>query len=183
MCTLYYFLSSRVIQLTPYFMILLVLILMINRNFKLLNRHSILLLFSLVLLPFCFLYYFFILFLFALLLSCSYHCYLFITIIIYSFIYLFIYSYLLYHLFIYFVVLTCKSTIFEVLSPHKIYYSLYMFIYYILHTFKVCKMKYVNFMKKYMLFIVHCSLFSLCMLLWNKFSLRKRMIFYFTFDF
>ena len=115
MCTLYYFLSSRVIQLTPYFMILLVLILMVNRNFKLLNRHSILLLFSFVLLPFCFLYYFLILLLFALLLPCNHYCYLLITIIIYSLIYLFIYSYLLYHLFIYFVVLTCIR--YNLLSP------------------------------------------------------------------
>ena len=60
MCTLYYFyfLFSRVIQLAPYFMILLVLIFIVNQNFKLLNRHSILLLFSSVLLPFCFLYFF-----------------------------------------------------------------------------------------------------------------------------
>ena len=62
MCTLYYFyfLSSRVIQLTPYFMILLVLIFIVNRNFKLLNWHSILLLFFFVLLPLCFLYSFYI---------------------------------------------------------------------------------------------------------------------------
>ena len=82
-------------------MILLVLILILNWNFKLLIRHSILLLFSFVLLPFCFLYFFCILLLFALLLSYNYHCYLLITIIIYwpvyLFIYLFIYSYLLYH--------------------------------------------------------------------------------------
>ena len=60
MCTLYYFyfLSSRVIKLTPYFLILLVLIFIVNRNFKMLNRHSILLLFSFVLLTFCFLYFF-----------------------------------------------------------------------------------------------------------------------------
>ena len=76
MCTLhyFYFLSSRVIQLTPYFMILLVLIFIVNQNFKLLNRHSILLLFSFLLLPFCFLYIFFLL-LFVLLLSynCCYY--------------------------------------------------------------------------------------------------------------
>ena len=117
MCTLYYFyfLSSRVIKLTPYFLILLVLIFIVNRNFKMLNRHSILLLFSFALLPFCFLY-FFILLLFALLLSYSYYCYLLIIIIIiYSLIYLFIYSYLLYHLFIYFVVLTCIRC--NLLSP------------------------------------------------------------------
>ena len=60
MCTLYYFyfLCSRVIQLTPYFMILLVLIFIVSQNFKLLNGHSILLLFPFLLLPFCFLYFF-----------------------------------------------------------------------------------------------------------------------------
>ena len=113
MCTLYYFyfLSSRVIQLTPYFMILLVLIFIVNQNFKLLNRHSILLLFSFVLLPFCFLYFF------------SYYCLRYccpiIIIVIYLllllFTRLFIYSYLLHHLFIYFVVLTC--TRYNLLSP------------------------------------------------------------------
>ena len=115
MCTLYYFyfLSSRVIQLAPYFMILLVLIFIVNQNFKLLNRHSILLLFSFVLLPFCFLYFFS--FLFVLLLSYNYYSYLLITVIIYSFIYLFIYSYLLYHLYIYFVALTCIR--YNLLSP------------------------------------------------------------------
>ena len=76
MCTLhyFYFLSSRVIQLIPYFMILLVLIFIVNQNFKLLNRHSILLLFSFLLLPFCFLYIYFFL-LFVLLLSYNYCCY------------------------------------------------------------------------------------------------------------
>ena len=111
MCTLYYFyfLSSWVIQLAPYFMILLVLIFIVNQNFKLLNRHSILLLFSFVLLPFCFLYFF------------SYYCLhyccpiIIIVIIIYSFIYLFIDSYLLYQLYIYFVVLTCIR--YNLLSP------------------------------------------------------------------
>ena len=60
MRTLYYFyfLSSRIIQLRPCFMILLVLIFIVNQNVKLLNRHSILLLFSVVLLPFCLLYFF-----------------------------------------------------------------------------------------------------------------------------
>ena len=97
-CTLYYFyfLSSRVIQLTPYFMILLVLIFTVNQNFKLLNWHSILLLFSFALLPFCFLY-FFILLLFVLL-SYNYSCYLLITVIIYSLIYLFIYLYYIIHI-------------------------------------------------------------------------------------
>ena len=52
----FYFLSSRVTQMTPYFMILLVLI--VNQNFKSWNRHSILLLFSFVFLPFCFLSFF-----------------------------------------------------------------------------------------------------------------------------
>ena len=109
MCTLYYFyfLSSRVIQLTPYFLILLVLIFTVNQN--LLNQHSILLLFSFVLLPFSFLY--FVLLLFVLLLSYNYY-YLLIIVTIYSLIYLFIYLYLLYHLFIYFVVLR-----YNLLSP------------------------------------------------------------------
>ena len=110
----FYFLSLRVIQLTPCFMILLVLIFIENQNFKLLNRHSILLPISFVLLPFCFLCFFFLL-LFALLMSYNYYCYLLITVIIYSLIYLFIYSYLLYHLFIYFVVLTCIR--YNLLSP------------------------------------------------------------------
>ena len=85
MCTLYYFyfLSSRVIWLTPCFMIFLVLIFIVNQNFKLLNRHSILLLFSFVLLQFCFLH-FFSLVLFALLLSYNSYCCLLITVIIYS---------------------------------------------------------------------------------------------------
>ena len=96
MCTLYYFyfLSSRVTQLTPYFMILIVLIFIVNQN--LLNQHSILLLFSFVLFPFCFLY--FLLLLFALLLSYNYYCYLLITVIIYSLIYLFIYLYYIIHI-------------------------------------------------------------------------------------
>ena len=117
MCTLYYlyFLSSRVIQMTPYFMFLLVLIFIVNRNFKLF-RFSILLLLSFVLLPFAvriFFYHYY------------YYYYLLITIIIYSLIYLFICSYLLYGLSIYFVVLTCIR--YNLLSPlpHKIYYSLY----------------------------------------------------------
>ena len=95
MCTLYYFyfLSSRVIQLTPYFVILLVLIFIVNQNFKLLNQHSILLLFSFALLPFCFLCVF-ILLLFVLLLSYNYHCYSLINIINYSLIYLFIYLFI-----------------------------------------------------------------------------------------
>ena len=116
MCTLYYsyFLSSRVIQLTPYFMILLVLIFIVNQNFKLLNRHSILLLSSFVFLPFAFCI-FQMLLLFALLLYYSYCYYLLITIIIYSLVYLFIYSYLLYFLFIWFVVLNC--TRYKLLSP------------------------------------------------------------------
>ena len=96
----FYFLSSRVIQLTSYFMILLVLIFIVNRNFKLLNRHSILLLCALtILLSVFFLYYYCLRY-------CCY-CYLLITIIVYSLIYLFIYWYLLHHLFVCFVVLTC----------------------------------------------------------------------------
>ena len=101
MCTLYYFyfLSSRVIQLTPYFMILLVLILIVNQNFKLFNRHSIILLFSFVLLPFCFLYFFSY--------YCSRYCCTIIIIviyllllIIYSLIYWFIHIYYIIYLFI-----------------------------------------------------------------------------------
>ena len=102
MCTLhyFYFLSSRVIQLTPYFMILLVLIFIVNQNFKLLNRHSILLLFSFVLLPFCFLYFF------------SYYClryccpiiiiviYLLLLLFTHLFTYLFIHIYYIIYLFI-----------------------------------------------------------------------------------
>ena len=94
MCTLYYFyfLSSRVIQLTPYFMILLVLIFIVNQNFKLLNWHSILLLFSFVRLPFCFLYFFIIIVcviaVLSLLLLFTYYCYYLLT---YLLIYLFIF--------------------------------------------------------------------------------------------
>ena len=96
----FYFPSSKVIQLTPYFMILLVLIFIVNRNFKLLNWHSILLLCALtILLSVFFLYYYCLRY-------CCY-CYLLITIIVYSLIYLFIYWYLLHHLFVCFVVLTC----------------------------------------------------------------------------
>ena len=100
MCTLcyFYFLSSRVIQFTPRFVILLVLIFIVNQNFKLLNRHSSLLLFSFVLLPFCFLYFFPY--------YCLRYCRPITIIVIYLllllFIHLFIYSYLLYHLFIFF---------------------------------------------------------------------------------
>ena len=56
MCTLYYFyfLFSRVAQMTPYFMISSVLKFIVNQNFKLLNRYIILLLLSFVLLPFAF---------------------------------------------------------------------------------------------------------------------------------
>ena len=56
MCILYYFyfLSSRVIQMTLYFMILLVLMFIVNQNFKFLNRCIILLLLSFVLLSFAF---------------------------------------------------------------------------------------------------------------------------------
>ena len=78
----FYFLSSRVIQLTAYFMILLVLIFIVNRNFKLLNRHSILLLCALtILLSVFFLYYY----------CLRYCCYCYLLIIIYLFIYLFIF--------------------------------------------------------------------------------------------
>ena len=56
MCILhyFYFLSSRVIQMTLYFMILLVLMFIVNQNFKFLNRCIILLLLSFVLLSFAF---------------------------------------------------------------------------------------------------------------------------------
>ena len=94
MCTLYYFyfLFSRVIQLAPYFMILLVLIFIVNQNFKLLNRHSILLLFSSVLLPFSFLYFF------------SYYCLRYccpITIVVISYYCYYLLTYLLICLFIF----------------------------------------------------------------------------------
>ena len=102
MYTLYYFylLSSSVIQLTPHFMILLVLIFIVNQNLKLLNRYSILLLFSIVLLPFCFLYFF------------SYYClryccpiiiiviYLLLLLFTHLFTYLFIHIYYIIYLFI-----------------------------------------------------------------------------------
>ena len=104
MCTLYYFyfLSSRVIQLAPYFMILLVLIFIVNQNFKLLNQHNILLFFF-VFLPFCFLYFF------------SYYClcYCCPIIIIVIYLLLLLFTHLFTYLFIfilssiYFVVLTC----------------------------------------------------------------------------
>ena len=93
MCTLYYFyfLSSRVIQLTPYFMILLVLIFIVNQNFKLLNWHSILLLFSFALLPFCFLYFFL-----------SYYCLCYCPIIILAtYLLLLLFTHLFTYLFIY----------------------------------------------------------------------------------
>ena len=97
--------SSRVISLTSYFMILLVLIFIVNQN-------SILLLFSFVVcschFAFC------IFFLFVLLLSYSIIIILLFT-YCYLLTYLFIYSYLLYHLFIYFVVLTCTYKV----SPFK----------------------------------------------------------------
>ena len=87
-CALYYFsfLSSWVIQLVPYSMILFI----VDRHFKSLNQHSILLLLMFVLLPFAFCD-FFMLLLFALLLSINY--YLLITIII-SFSYLLIYLFI-----------------------------------------------------------------------------------------
>ena len=105
--------SSRVISLTSYFMILLVLIFIVNQNFKLLNQHSILLLFSFVVCSCHFAFCIFFL-LFVLLLSYSIIIILLFT-YCYLLTYLFIYSYLLYHLFIYFVVLTCTYKV----SPFK----------------------------------------------------------------
>ena len=102
MCTLYYFyfLSLRVIQLAPYFMILLVLIFIVNQNFKLESTQYFTPFFLCALA--ILLSVFFFLLLFALLLSYNYYCYLLITgVIIYSLIYLFIYSYLSYRLAIY----------------------------------------------------------------------------------
>ena len=92
MCTLYYFyfLSSRVIQLTPYFMILLVLIFIVNQNFKLLNQHNILLFFF-VFLPFCFLYffsYYCLCYCCPIIVVITYYCYLFTYLLIYVFIFL-----------------------------------------------------------------------------------------------
>ena len=148
MCALYYFyfLSSRVIQLTQYFRILLVLIFIVNQNLKLLNRHSILIFFCALAIL---LSVFFSLLLVVLLLFYNY--YLFITVIIYSLIYLLIHIY--YHLFIYFVVLICIQ--YNLSSP----LSREDLLLFILHTFiKFCKMKYVNLIKEYTLLIVHCSL-------------------------
>ena len=98
--------SSRVISL-------LVLIFIVNQNFKLLNQHSILLLFSFVVCSCHFAFCIFFL-LFVLLLSYSIIIILLFT-YCYLLTYLFIYSYLLYHLFIYFVVLTCTYKV----SPFK----------------------------------------------------------------
>ena len=121
MCALYYFyfLSSRVIQLTQYFRILLVLIFIMNQNLKLLNRHSILW-FSFVLLPFCFLYFF------------PYHwlCYCYSIIIIYLLLLLFthLFIYLFIFIIIYLSILWSwfvYSITFQVLSAEKIYYCLY----------------------------------------------------------
>ena len=111
MCTLYYFyfLSSRVIQLAPYFMILLVLIFIVNQNFKLESTQYFTPFFLCALAILLSVFFFS---LFALLLSYNYCC--LITVIIYLFIYLFIYSYLFY-LCIYFVVLTCIR--YNLLSP------------------------------------------------------------------
>ena len=72
---------------------------------------------------------------------------LFAHVFIYLFIYLFFY--LLYYLLIYFVVLTCIR--------YNLTKDLLQFI---LHTFKISKTKYVNFIKEYILFIVD-SLFIL----------------------
>ena len=93
MCTPYYFyfLSSKVIQLTPYFMILLVLIFIVNRNFKLLNWHSILLLLF-VLLPFAFCN--FLLLLLLLLLFTYYYYYLLTYLLIYLLIFIILSIYL-----------------------------------------------------------------------------------------
>ena len=125
MCTLYYFyfLSSRVIQLTPYFMILLVLIFIVNQNFKLLNRHSILLLFSFVLLPFCFLYFF------------SYYCLRYccpiIIIVIYLLLLLFthLFTYLFIHIY-YIIYLFCGLDLYKVRpftsSPHIRFTTVYI---------------------------------------------------------
>ena len=93
----FYFLSSRVIQLTPYFMILLVLIFIVNRNFKLLNRHSILLLFFFVLLPFCFLYSFYIIIVWVIAVIAIY---LLLLLFTHLFTYLFIHIYCIIYLFV-----------------------------------------------------------------------------------
>ena len=89
----------KVIQLTPYFMILSVLIFNVNQNLKLLNWHSIVLLFSFVHLPFCFLYFFLIIV--CVIAVCNYYCYLLNTVMSYSLIYLFIHI----HYIIYLVIL------------------------------------------------------------------------------
>ena len=81
-----------------------------------------------------------------------YYYHLLITIIIYSVIYWFIYLYLLYYLFIYFAVLTCIR--YNLLSPLATFYYRFTTVYFA--YFRICKMKYVNFTKEYMLFI-YCS--------------------------
>ena len=92
-----------------YFMILLVLIFIVNQNFRLLNWRGTLLL-SFGLLPFAFCN-FFMLLLFVLLLSINY---LLITIVIYSLIYLFIHNYYITYLF-------CHLDLYKV-QPIKVYF-------------------------------------------------------------
>ena len=166
-------LSSSVIQLTPYFMNLLVLILIVNRNFKLLNWRSIYYYNRLC----CFhlLSVFFMLLLFALLLSFNYYYYYYyyyhyydhhhyyhhlrITFIIYSLIYLFIYSYLLSYLFIHLFIYHIYSYKVQNLLTSPLPTS--DLLQFILHTFKICETKYVNLIKEYILFIAYCSSFPL----------------------
>ena len=110
LCTLYYFcfLSSRVVQLTPYFMILLALIFIVNWNFKLLNWHNIL--WCYYRLCCCQMRYP------VVFLLCYYYlCYCCPLIIIICLL-LLLFTHSLIYLFIYFVVLTWSW------SPHKIYY-------------------------------------------------------------
>ena len=123
-------------------MILLVLIFIVNRNFKLLNRHSILLLFFFVLLPFCFLYSFYIIIVWVI-----------AVIVIYLLLLLFthLFTYLFIHIYYIIFFLICGLDLYKVQpfkpSPHITFTT---------DTFKICKMKYVNFVKEY---VVHRSLF------------------------
>ena len=127
-------------------MILLVLVFIVNRNFKLLNRHGILLLLSFVLLPFSFFLFFHVIIvcvpavLQLLLLFTCYYYYLLTYLLIYLFIFIILSIFLI-----------CGLDLYKVQpfkpSPHITFTT---------DTFKICKMKYVNFVKEY---VVHRSLF------------------------
>ena len=125
-------------------MILLVLVFIVNRNFKLLNRHGILLLLSFVLLPFSFFLFFHVIIVcvpavLQLLLLFTYYYYYLLT---YLLIYLFIFIILS-------IFLICGLDLYKVQpfkpSPHIIFTTV------CIDTFKICKMK---FCKR-----ICCSLF------------------------